>query len=497
MGSELPTRGVANDVCPPPYSARLSPPVLLLVAIVLVFSALAAAVELVPASQATLNGLVAGGYMGLGAIGLTLVMGVLKLVNFAHGDLLVAGAYFTILFAYLGMPLLLAMALSMIATALLSLATEKLVWRPLRSAGAGHLQLFLSAIGLALVLRFSIQFVAGSQVRTLGANVVSSIVIGPLRFGTLQAAALAVGLVAMLLVGLVLRYTNIGKEMRAFADNRALAEVSGINTNKIIDVTWIASGFLAGLAGILYATAIGSFNPNFGITLLLSLFAATVLGGIGNAYGALAGGLVIGLSQEWSTLFFNPRWKPAVGFALLILILLFMPRGIFGRAARALMSIDFWIGVGVLAGIYGIFTLGLQLNVGFTGLLNFGQAGFMAIGAYAMGCWSSIGAGRSGRRFLPASFSPSRPACSSAFPRCGCGRTISPWRPSPLARSSATPCKTPNSPAVTRVFSASIRSGAPSPTGCCRGWLSAAWTNTTQLPLFIVVWLTSWRFSWP
>lgn len=303
-------------------------------AIVLVFSALAAAVELVPASQATLNGLVAGGYMGLGAIGLTLVLGVLKLVNFAHGDLLVAGAYFTILFGYLGMPLLLAMALSMIATALLSLATEKLVWRPLRSAGAGHLQLFLSAIGLALVLRFSIQFVAGSQVRTLGANVVSSIVIGPLRFGTLQAAALAVGLIAMLLVGLVLRYTNIGKEMRAFADNRALAEVSGINTNKIIDLTWIASGFLAGLAGILYATAIGSFNPNFGITLLLSLFAATVLGGIGNAYGALVGGLVIGLSQEWSTLLFNARWKPAVGFALLIVILLFMPQGIFSRAAR-------------------------------------------------------------------------------------------------------------------------------------------------------------------
>ena len=169
----------------------------------------------------------------------------------------------------------------------------------------------------------------------------------------------------MLLVGLVLRYTNIGKEMRAFADNRALAEVSGIDTQQIIDVTWIARGLLAGLAGILYATAIGSFNPNFGFTLLLSLFAAAVLGGIGNAYGALVGGLVIGLSQEWSTLVFNPRWKPAVGFAILILILLFMPQGIFGRAsAAALMSIDFWINVGVLAGIYGIFTLGLQLNVG-------------------------------------------------------------------------------------------------------------------------------------
>jgi neutral amino acid transport system permease protein len=314
----------------------MSRPGLLLLAILVVFCALVAVFGFIPASQATINGFIAGGYMGLGAIGLTLVLGVLKLVNFAHGDLLVAGAYFTILFSYLGLPLLLAMALSMVSTALISLATEKLIWRPLRNAGAGHLQLFLSAIGLALVLRFSIQFVAGSQVRTLGANVVSSLAIGPLRFGTMQAAALVAGLIAMLLVGLVLRFTNIGKEMRAFADNRALAEVSGINTNHIIDATWIASGFLAGLAGILYATAIGSFNPNFGITLLLSLFAATVLGGIGNAYGALVGGLVIGLSQEWSTLLFNARWKPAVGFALLILVLLFMPQGIFGRAARRL-----------------------------------------------------------------------------------------------------------------------------------------------------------------
>ena len=103
------------------------------------------------------------------------------------------------------------------------------------------------------------------------------------------------------------------------------------DTIKSIRLTWAVAGALAGLAGILYAAAIGSINPNFGVTILLSLFASAVLGGIGNAYGALAGGIVIGLSQEWSTLFFNPRWKPAIGFAILILTLLVMPRGIFGR----------------------------------------------------------------------------------------------------------------------------------------------------------------------
>ncbi|MGE0008251.1 MAG: branched-chain amino acid ABC transporter permease [Parvibaculaceae bacterium] len=312
----------------------LSRPVLLAAVLGLAFIGLAAACGLVPVGQATLNGFVAGGYIGLGAIGLTLVLGVLKLVNFAHGDLLMAGAYFTILFGWLGLPLPLAMLVAMVATALLALLTEKVIWRPLRQAGAGTLQLFLSAIGLSLVLRFTIQFFAGSQVRTLGADVASSITLGPLHLGTLQTVALVGGLAAMTLVGLALRFTSMGKEMRAFADNRALAEVSGINTGQIIDITWIATGFLAALAGVLYAAAIGSFNPNFGVTLLLSLFAASVLGGIGNAYGALVGGIVIGLSQEWSTLLFNARWKPAVGFALLILMLLFMPQGIFGRTRR-------------------------------------------------------------------------------------------------------------------------------------------------------------------
>ena len=334
MSVASPLGGTVADAPVPHHRSALTKPVILLAVLVAVFAGLVAWFGFAQASQATVNGLVAGGYIGLGAIGLTLVLGVLGLVNFAHGDLLVTGAYLTILFSWLGLPLPLAMPAAMVGTAIVALITERLIWRPLKKTGAGTLQLFLSAIGLGLVLRFTIQFFAGSQARTLGADVVSSVAVGPIRLGTLQAGSLAVGLVAMVLVGLALRFTNIGKEMRAFADNRALAEVSGINTGQIIDVTWISAGLLAGLAGILYATAIGSFNPNFGLTILLSLFAASVLGGIGNAYGALVGGIVIGLSQEWATLFLNARWKPAVGFTLLILMLLFMPQGIFGRAKR-------------------------------------------------------------------------------------------------------------------------------------------------------------------
>ena len=175
------------------------------------------------------------------------------------------------------------------------------------------------------------QFFGGGQIRSIGLDTLSSVTIGPWRLGTLQLIVLTIGLLVIALVGLGLRFTRVGKELRAMADNMSLAEVSGIDTVKSIRLTWAVSGALAGLAGILYAAAIGSINPNFGITILLSLFASAVLGGIGNAYGALAGGIVIGLSQEWSTLFFNPRWKPAVGFVILILTLLLMPRGIFGR----------------------------------------------------------------------------------------------------------------------------------------------------------------------
>jgi neutral amino acid transport system permease protein len=281
--------------------------------------------------QTTLNGLVSAGYYALGAVGLTLVFGILRLVNFAHGDLLTFGAYVAIAAAASGLPFWAAATLSVVVTALLSVTLDVIVWQPLRRKRTSTLQLFLVAIGLALILRYSVQFFGGGQIRSIGLDTLSSLQIGPWRLGTLQVIVMVVGLAVILLVGLALRFTRTGKQLRALSDNLALAEVTGIDTARAIRLTWAVAGGLAALAGILYAAAIGSVNPNFGITILLSLFAAAVLGGIGNAYGALAGGIVIGLSQEWATLFLNPRWKPAVGFVIMILTLLILPRGIFGR----------------------------------------------------------------------------------------------------------------------------------------------------------------------
>jgi neutral amino acid transport system permease protein len=281
--------------------------------------------------QTTLNGLVAAGYLALGAVGLTLIFGTLRIVNFAHGDLLTLGTYLTFAAGAAGLPFWPAAAVAVVTTALIALALDFLVWEPMRQARASTLQLFLVAIGLALVIRYTVQFFAGSQVRSVGQDVLSSITIGPWHLGTLQVLALIVGIAVVAIVGLTLTFTRFGKQIRAVADNQALAEISGIDTRKAIRMLWLVAGGLAALAGILYSAAIGSVNPNFGFLILLSLFTAAVLGGIGNAYGALAGGLVIGLAQEWSTLFFNPRWKPVVGFAILIVMLIVLPRGIFGQ----------------------------------------------------------------------------------------------------------------------------------------------------------------------
>lgn len=310
---------------------RISPVLWLAITVVLIVLSLTAVVGPVAAGQATLNGLVGAGYYALGAVGLTLVYGVLRLVNFAHGDTLTFGTYVTLGVTALGVPFWPAAALGMIVTAGVAILLDRIMWEPMRRAQTSTLQLFLVATGLALVLRYSVQFFAGGQVRTVGLDTTSSIDLGPWHLGSLQLMVMLIGLTTILLAGAGLRFTRLGKEMRAVADNIALAEVTGIDTRRTIRATWLVSGALAALAGILYAASIGSINPNFGFTILLSLFAAAVLGGIGNAYGALAGGIVIGLSQEWSTLFFNPRWKPAIGFAILILTLLLMPRGIFGR----------------------------------------------------------------------------------------------------------------------------------------------------------------------
>jgi neutral amino acid transport system permease protein len=210
------------------------------------------------------------------------------------------------------------------------------LWRPMRAKGAGLFQLLLVAIGLAFVIRNGIQLVAGSDPQRLDVDTTRAIdLVGGIRIGSTQLVVVLVGLLMLAAVAAMLRATRAGREMRALSDNEALAEVTGIDTRRVILVTWAIAGGLTGLAGILTAASVGVMTPNLGFTMLLSLFAATVLGGIGSAYGALAGGLVLGLVEEWSTLVVDPRWKLAIGFAVLIATLIVRPSGLLGQATRS------------------------------------------------------------------------------------------------------------------------------------------------------------------
>ena len=286
-------------------------------------------------TQLGINGLSLGAIYALGAVGLTLVYGILKLVNFAHGDFLTFGAYM----AYLvnvtwGLPLVLGIAFAIATTALLGILLEKVMWAPMRGRGAGMLQLLLMTIGLAFVIRYGIQFVWGTELRQLDVNNTDTVNFLDLRIGRTQLIVILVGFATLIATGLMLRATLLGKRMRALSDDLDLAETSGIDTSRVILYTWVFAAGLAGLAGV-FAGALTQLNPELGFELLLPIFAAVVLGGIGNAFGALAAGIVLGVVIEWSTFIVAPGLKLAVGFLILIIVLIIRPQGIFGQA-RAL-----------------------------------------------------------------------------------------------------------------------------------------------------------------
>jgi neutral amino acid transport system permease protein len=282
--------------------------------------------------QLLANGLVTGAVYAIAAVGVSLVYGILRIVHFAYGDLMTFGAFVAVTCdTTLGAGMVAATAAAMIATAALSVGLDFALWRPLRARRANFMSLFLASIGLALVLRQGIFLVWGPQPRSFDVDPFKVYTLGSVRLSGAQAIAIVVAVVAIALVGLLLSSTTLGRTMRA------VAAVAGIDTGRVVLATWVLSGLLAALAGVLAGLVQSTFDPNFGFTLLLPVFAAVVLGGIGNPYGALAGGFLLGIVTELSTWDsfgggVDPVYKPVVAFAVLILVLLARPQGLLGRA---------------------------------------------------------------------------------------------------------------------------------------------------------------------
>lgn len=299
----------------------------------LIVAALVVTKGLTTVADHMLDGLGLGAVYALGAVGLTLVYGILKLVNFAHGDFLTFGLYMAYIVSVTWeLPLAVGIFWAMLSTALLGIVLEKVMWGPMRARGAGLLQFVLMSIGLALVIRYAIQYKAGTEIRTLDVNQTAVVEFLGLDIGRTQLIVLVIGVAVLVGIGLMLRYTLLGKRMRALSDNLELAEASGIDTSRVVLYTWVFAAGLAGLAGVLIGGFEGSFDPEIGFTLLLPIFAAVVLGGIGDAFGALAGAMLLGVVIELSTLVIDSRWKILIGFVILIVALIIRPQGIFGKA---------------------------------------------------------------------------------------------------------------------------------------------------------------------
>lgn len=280
--------------------------------------------------QTFIFGLATGGVIGLSAVGLTLSYGVTRFINFSYGDLLTLGAYLTVSFASLGAGLPLAVLLGMLAVGAIGVTLARLFFDPLMPRGA--FPLLVTSIGLAFVLQNGVRMFAGSTAIRFPLPLARPWTLGSLFIPKAPVFIIAVALLSMLAVHLLLRLTAIGKMMRAVSDNPSLASASGIYSARVLAVNWFLSSSIAGLAGVLLGVTQVTLQPVMGWNFLLVVFAAVLLGGIGNPYGAMLGALIVGLGIEFGATYVSADYSYAVAFAILLLVLLFRPQGLLRGA---------------------------------------------------------------------------------------------------------------------------------------------------------------------
>ncbi len=278
--------------------------------------------------QLMINGAALSSIIALGAVGLTLTYGILRLSNFAHGDLMTVGAYLTLFANSLGLNIWLSMLLGIGGTIAIVLLTEQLIWAPMRSRRADSATLIIISIGLALFLRNGVILLWGGGNQTYDLPVAPAFRLGALRIPQYDLLVMVFVIITMIALHYLFQTTKLGKAMRAVADDLDLARVAGINVEHVVFWTWIIAGGLAAIAGGMLGL-IEAVRPNMGWFLILPMFAAVILGGVGNPYGAIAGAFVIGISQELSTLPLRAEYKLAVALIIMMLVLLFRPQGLF------------------------------------------------------------------------------------------------------------------------------------------------------------------------
>lgn len=275
--------------------------------------------------QLMTNGVIAGAVYALFAVGLTLVYGVFRFINFAHGELIAWGAYLTLAFSAL-IPFGMAVFPALTITVLMALAQERYVYAPLRKRSG--ITLLIASIGLSYLLRNLLRLLWGSDLQSFGFEAAMGLTFLGVTVSWTQLAMFIAAFLFLAFIWALLKFTMLGKALRAAADSIELAEIMGVDMNRVGAAVWIISAVFAAAGGILIAIDT-NLEPMMGMANLLKAFAAVLLGGPGNVWGALLGGLLLGTAENVGVAFFSPGYKDAVSFAVIIIILLLRPGGIF------------------------------------------------------------------------------------------------------------------------------------------------------------------------
>ena len=283
--------------------------------------------------QTLVYGIATGSVIAVAAVGLTLSFGVTGFINFAYGEMLTVSAYTAYLLVQAGLGVLAAGAIAVLVGGIVTFVVAQVFFEPLRNRGA--LALLITSVGVAFLMQNLVQMFVGGSPKPFPLPLMSPWEIGGVFVPKLQVIIFGLALLCMVLVHVLLRYTLLGRSMRAAASNDSLARLSGLNTRRIIGGTWLVSGLVAGLGGVLLGASQGSMTPSFGFNFLLVVFAAAMLGGIGSPYGAMLGALVIGLGVEAGATYISADYSYALAFLVLVGVLLVRPSGFLGRPSVA------------------------------------------------------------------------------------------------------------------------------------------------------------------
>jgi branched-subunit amino acid ABC-type transport system permease component len=275
-------------------------------------------------------GLITSAVLAIAALGFTLQFAVTDVLNLAFAAVMTAGAFTAYWLNTRGVPVWIGLLAAMATCSFLSAGLNYLVYSPFQRRGAAPITLVIVSLGMALIIEFGIAAVVGGIDVSYAMSQGRTLRFGGLILTTVQLTIVGISVLVMIGVHILLRYTRLGKAMRATAANRTLARNCGIRASRVIATTWALTGALSGLAGTVFAIDIGSFGPASTDIFLILILAAVFLGGPGNAYGAMLGALVIGLATEVSALYIQADYKYVVAFVALLAMLAVRPTGLFG-----------------------------------------------------------------------------------------------------------------------------------------------------------------------